>query len=62
MGGRRANAVKPTAFTMRTACCTDIAAVKQQPMMCPWNIFHGYIFYQFLFYLQGIVGLGRDQP
>ena len=30
-------------------------------MMCPWNIFRGYIFYQFAFYLKGSVCRGSYQ-
>ena len=46
---------------MRLARCADIAAVQQQPVMCPWNIFRGYVFYQCLFYLIRGIGTFGDE-
>ena len=37
---------------MRLARRADVPSVKQQPVVSPWNILRGYIFYQFLFYLE----------
>ena len=46
---------------MRLAGCADVAAVQQQPVVCPWNVVCGNVLHQFLFYLIGRVGFIADQ-